>query len=172
MTLSANEVQSLAAKAAKGAGFPPGQAESFGRAAVLHLADGRDARALSAALKDPHDSPILRLALLGDDILAACTAMKGSAELTLNPDDAELALAYARLVPVRLKDCELTLRDDQPRLRVDADLGTPCRAKLPPRIDMPDALQAELQELARKTYVPATEASRRRGAGAGLTDND
>jgi hypothetical protein len=35
----------------------------------------------------------------------------------------------------------------------------------------PDAWAA-LEALARKTYAPATEASRRSGAGAGLTDND
>jgi len=37
---------------------------------------------------------------------------------------------------------------------------------------LPDALAARLQTLAAGLLVPETEASRRAGAGAGLTDND
>jgi hypothetical protein len=40
------------------------------------------------------------------------------------------------------------------------------------RIFMSDAFNAYLSTLAAKTYVPASEASRLAGAGAGLTDND
>jgi len=43
---------------------------------------------------------------------------------------------------------------------------------LKPRIALPADLETHLQTLAAKTYVPATEASRLAGAGAGLTDND
>ncbi|MFZ5962451.1 DUF3726 domain-containing protein [Thalassococcus sp. BH17M4-6] len=172
MKLSANEIQGLATKAARGAGFPPGQSETFGRATVVHLAAARDAKAISSALQNAGNSPILRLSLLVDDILLACAAMKGEAEITLHPHDAPMALSYARLTPVRLTDCALIDRDDQPRLRVSADLGTPSRPSLPPRIDMPERLHDELSTLAAKTYVPATAASRLRGAGAGLRDND
>jgi len=35
-----------------------------------------------------------------------------------------------------------------------------------------DQLWIQLSDLASKTYVPATEASRLSGAGAGLNDND
>ena len=40
------------------------------------------------------------------------------------------------------------------------------------RIVMSDRLNAHLNKLAAKTYVPASYASRLAGAGAGLTDND
>ncbi len=42
----------------------------------------------------------------------------------------------------------------------------------PARIDVPDRLVAFLTPLAGKTYVPASEASRLSGAGAGIADND
>jgi len=38
--------------------------------------------------------------------------------------------------------------------------------------DVPPAIWAQVQALAALTYVPATEASRLSGAGAGMTDND
>lgn len=148
MTLSSDDTQTLASKAARGAGFPSGQAERFGRAAVVHLAEGRDGAALTAALSNPSDSPILRLAPLCDDILAACTAMRGPAELTLTPGDTALALAYARLAPVLLTDCVLVDRDDQPRLRVTADLTTPLRPSLPKTIHVPQSLVDQLSQYA------------------------
>ncbi|MGX9357101.1 hypothetical protein ACS3SW_18605 [Roseobacteraceae bacterium S113] len=46
------------------------------------------------------------------------------------------------------------------------------RADLPDRLEMSDALLDVLSRHAHETYVPATEASRLSGAGAGLTDND
>ena len=38
--------------------------------------------------------------------------------------------------------------------------------------DVNEGIWAKLESLAAKTYVPATDESRRRGAGAGLIDND
>ena len=49
---------------------------------------------------------------------------------------------------------------------------TKSEAYVAPRVDVPDALCALLTRLAEKTYVPATDASRLSGAGAGLEDND
>jgi len=40
------------------------------------------------------------------------------------------------------------------------------------RADLPHDIYQGLDTLARRTYAPATEASRAAGAGAGLTDND
>jgi len=40
------------------------------------------------------------------------------------------------------------------------------------RVFWPDGLYGHLQTYARKTHVPATEATRLSGAGAGLNDND
>ncbi|USG60667.1 DUF3726 domain-containing protein [Sneathiella marina] len=44
--------------------------------------------------------------------------------------------------------------------------------KLNPTVHVQDRTHKELLKLAAKTYVPATAASREKGAGAGLTDND
>lgn len=170
---SANEVSGLAQKAAMGAGFPPAQAEAFGRAVAIHLGAGREPAVVLAALKDAADSPILRLPLLLDDILRAIELTGSEVALTLHPGDEALAMAYARLLPMRLVSCRVETREDaQSRLAVEGDPSTPGRAALPPRIEMPDDLREELASRAALTYVPASEASRSAGAGAGNIDND
>lgn len=172
MTHSANEVMKLAERAARGAGFPPAQAESFGQAAVVHLGAGRDADALLKALADAQDSPVLRLALLPEDILRAVRLMGARIALTLHPGDETLAMAYARLVPHRLVSLRIDHPDDgQPRLHVEVDLSTAATPSLPPRIDVEQDVMARLAVLARRTYVPASETSRA-AAGAGNIDND
>lgn len=173
MSYSANEVSSLAQKAARGAGFPPGQAETFGRAAARHLASGGEADALTRALADPADSPILRLPLLLDDILRALEATGPTITLTLQPGDEALAESYARLLPLRYTRCTVTREDDGlPRLTLTADPGAAERPLLPPRIPAPADLVDALGLLAAQTYVPASDASRSAGAGAGDIDND
>ncbi len=173
MSYSANEISALARKAAVGAGFPHGQADQFGQAVAVHLGAGRAPEAVLAALDDPEDSPILRLPLLMDDVLRAVALTGSDVSLTLHPGDDALALAYARLLPVRLVECRVEQRDGaQPRLAVLADPETPSRPALPPRIAVPDALHARLGTLAARTYVPASAGSRQAGAGAGDIDND
>lgn len=171
MTHSATEVQALATRAARGAGFPPAQAELFGRACVQHLALDGDAAPLIDALANPADSPILRLPLLLDDVLAAA-ALTDPVELTLQNGDAALAPSYASLLPVAVLDTAIVRHLEQKRLRITLDLATPSRPVLPPRIKVPAQLLVALERLAKNTYVPATDASRRAGAGAGLNDND
>ena len=173
MSFSATEVMALAQKAARGAGFPPAQAEAFGRAAVIHLGADRPGDALRAALADPKDSPILRLPLLMDDVFRAAASLPEPIELSLQTGDEALAPAYIRTLPIRIVSCKVQPGTDGPaRLVIEADPSTPAKPSLPPRIALPDDLAAELSALAQKTYVPATEESRRKGAGAGLTDND
>lgn len=172
MSYSANEIQALAAKAARGADFPVDQSDRFGRAAVQHLAAGGDEEALLAALADPSDSPILRLPLLIDDVFAASAAIAGPVELTLHPGDAALVESYARLLPIELSEVTVVAREGTDRLRIAADLNAPATRKLPARIEMSDHLRAALTRLAVQTHVPASEASRLGGAGAGLSDND
>ncbi len=94
------DLQSLAERAAQSVGFTQAQAETFGRATVRHVAEERDCAAVLEALRDPADSPILRLPLILDDLMLACAALGGTAELTLQPDDADLAQSYAELLPV------------------------------------------------------------------------
>ncbi|MFZ7090335.1 hypothetical protein [Primorskyibacter sp. 2E233] len=173
MSRSANEIMGLAQKAARGAGFPPQQAERFGRAAAAHLAANRNPEDLVQALRDPADSPVLRLPLLMDDVLRALSLTGPNVDLTLHPEDVSLASAYARLLPIRVTDCTIVQDEDrQPRLHVSADLQTPGKTSFPARIEAPEDLIAQLSRLAAKTYVPASEASRSAGAGAGDIDND
>ena len=170
---SANEVSGLAQKAARGAGFPPAQAETFGRAVAVHLGAGRAAGPVQAALANPDDSAILRLPLLLDDVLRAMALTGGEVALPLHPGDEALALSYARLLPLRLSDCRVEHREEaQSRLVLSGDPDVPARPALPPRIDIPEDLRVFLSDLAARTYVPASEASRMAGAGAGNIDND
>jgi hypothetical protein len=72
-------------------------------------------------------------------------------------------LENARSIPIVLR-------------RLDATAARPSRAMTPAsRYDpeqVSDDAVAGLERLARMTYVPASDASRFKGAGAGLTDND
>ena len=84
-----------------------------------------------------------------------------------------MAMSYARLLPMRLVSCRIVAREDaQSRLAVEGDPSVPGRAALPPRIEIPDDLRDALAARAALTYVPASEASRSAGAGAGNIDND
>ncbi|MDU8911813.1 hypothetical protein [Aestuariicoccus sp. MJ-SS9] len=173
MSYSVTEIQTLAQKAARGAGFPPSQAEAFGRAAALHLAEGGAPEVLLAGLATPGDSPILRLPLLMDDILRAREALGNEVTLSLHGDDGQLAPVYARALPLGLRGIDIEEIAGEPsklHITLDPEARTPC--KLPPRVDAPQALIDRLNDLAARTYVPATEESRLKGAGAGLTDND
>lgn len=173
MTWSANEISALSQKAARGAGFAPAQAEVFGRAAAVHLGTGGPAEALTEALRTPSNSPILRLPRLMDDILRGLTLAGPTISLTLHPGDAALAPAYARLSQIQLTDCRVTRAEDgPPKITVTADPAIRARVTLPPRIFAPTWLIGALTRLAAATYVPASEQSRRAGAGAGNIDND
>ncbi|KUF12198.1 hypothetical protein [Pseudoponticoccus marisrubri] len=173
MTRSASEIAALAREAARGAGFPPAQADSFGRAAVLHLARGGDEATLRAALADPADSPILRLPLLAEDILRALTLAGPQVEMTLHPGDAALAPAYIALLDIAIETLEIVPGSDgAQRLRVHADAERVAATALPARLAVSESLAAELGALADRTLVPASEQSRSAGAGAGDIDND
>jgi len=63
---SVNEIESLGAKAARGAGAPPAQALRFGKALVHHLAQQRDPQEIRMALDALPQGPILTFALAPD----------------------------------------------------------------------------------------------------------
>src|SRR6056297_3046447 len=173
MSYSANEIMTLAQKAARGAGFPPAQAVLFGRATVQHLATGGEIGALTGALASQTNSPILRLPLVMQDILRALPPAGPEITLTLHPDDVALAESYARLLPLRLKACTVTRQAGHPpRLSITGSIAQRTRATLPARIEAPEPLIESLSRLAAETYVPASAASRSVGAGAGDIDND
>lgn len=173
MSFSANEVAGLAQKAARGAGFPPRQADLFGQATVFHLALGGAAAVLEQALADPGNSPILRLPLLTEDVLRALTVTGPEVTLTLQPGDEALVPAYVQLLPVRIERTDVvTIPEDLPRLVVRADLNQPALPDLPARIDVPLPLLDTFRRLGERTLVPPSSESRNAGAGAGNIDND
>ncbi|WP_417210773.1 hypothetical protein [Antarctobacter sp.] len=173
MSFSANEIAGLAQKAARGAGFPPRQAELFGAAAVHHLAGGGPPAALDRALANATDSPVLRLPLLIEDVLRALTLTGPEVTLTLQPGDEALALAYTGLINIQVDWARIDQSEDGlPRLTLCARSDTPARPRLPARIDVPAELVAHFGQLASETYVASSGASRDAGAGAGNIDND
>jgi len=168
MTRSANEVMNLAAKAARGAGCPPGQAADFGRAVVCHLIAGRDVAHLRRALAALPAGPILALPLAFARVIEG--AIDGAANGIVPCDGggaAALTQSYAEALPFAQAS---TLSSEG--LRIAIDITQPARVHISARVDLPDDLAKWMAELAARTFVPESEASRLAGAGAGLTDND
>lgn len=187
--LSYNEVQSLARKAASGAGLPHGVAEDIGHAAVWLSARGVDAiRVVADALGDDAQG---KQAVLRDQaaIDALCC---GDTEQVL-PDDQAYGLLLLGLAGAAALDTGLNLAVQQengdvvPLARVsDASGLLPAMKALrllpdgdvPPRLGGPRPMAADATAyavalgLAARTYVPASDLSRAQGAGAGATDND
>jgi hypothetical protein len=85
MTYSVNEVQMLAQKAARGAGAHPAQAAHFGRAVVCHLAAGREASDLSAALEALPGGPVQTLPFLPDSSALGVSYTEAAAALDMRP---------------------------------------------------------------------------------------
>ena len=160
---SANEVMNLAAKAARGGGAPVAQAYAFGRAAVCHLIAKRPTTDLDAALDALPQGPILEIPLT---LMVCAEQQLLHSNISAGPLP-ELTLSYAQsqsfACTATLSGTQITLSQtfDQPAVQMPAK-----------RVTLPDTLAAKMQVLAARLLVPETEASRRAGAGAGLTDND
>ena len=156
MEMSANEVEMLVLKAARGGGCPMGLAEDLA-AAVAYV----DLNALQVC---PCDSGAVRAVPAAlDDVLADGQAQTVAAERSLVQayvaalaGQTGLAVEGGEVGPVTVRPVSGT--GDAP-----AALGR--------RILRADLL-AHLQDMAARTLVPETESSRAAGAGAGLTDND
>lgn len=166
MKCSANEVMTLATKAARGAGAPPAQAAMFGGAALGHLAAGCNANDLLSALEALPDGPVIELPLKIAEVLES--ACEDEVLLTIPKGPfAALELSYLYAQPYAAKG-----RTVEGETEVQLFLTTPHKPPPMPRVTMPDTLYAEMQHLAARLLVPETDASRLSGAGAGLTDND
>ncbi|SIR24374.1 Protein of unknown function [Rhizobium sp. RU20A] len=176
--LSYNEVQSLALKAARGAGLPQGIAEEIGTAVVWLSSRGVDALShLVEALATPQvilvtlamvdavcsgertgmrlaESDVLLLGLAG---ASGCLAMKSEEGRTIRLS----RIADGASPP----PCATMLRG----VPDPADPANAATAR--PAATDTKAYAAALA-LAARTYVPASDLSRDRGAGAGTTDND
>jgi hypothetical protein len=164
---SASEITALATKAARGAGAPPEQAARFGTVAAFHLGAGRAPQDLIAAVESLPGGPIVTLPGLLDAVVAE--AWDGVTDpCVLPPDHAALARSYVAVLPY---DARCTVLADG-GLSVMLDISELKSAKATGRIAGCDVLIARFSELAARTFVPESEASRSKGAGAGLSDND
>lgn len=186
--LSYNEVQSLARKAASGAGLPHGVAEDVGQAAVWLSARGVDAiRVVVDALCEGGQRAILdgvaaidalccgepkAIALQDPDCVLLLIGLAG-----LSATDAGLRIAVERgngaVIPLSgVNDVHGLMTSKSLLLLPDGgDLAfAPSGAPRPAATDA--AAYAAALGLAAKTYVPSSELSRTQGAGAGTTDND
>ncbi len=181
--LSLNEVETLAAKAARGAGLSWGLAEDVGRAARRLAAAGRPwASAVVGLSTDP--GPALAGARLAD-----APPLGSAHEQGLGFPAFVAAMAAAAFKPLRFSwpEAELVVADGRiamatgPRLDHEGPvdllaepIAGPLAGFMPAREPgLPDAaVLAQLEALAWLTAVPPSDRSRLAGAGAGLQDND
>ncbi|AKS46924.1 Protein of unknown function [Octadecabacter temperatus] len=156
---SANEIEALVLKAARGGGLPLGLAEDLAMAAAYLDLDKLTACPCSnggAAFAIPQ-------------ALDAVTASNGPVTVEA---DAALIAAYATRAEVHYgKTLVWDATSNGATFHRFEERATADHAPLGRRIIPPD-LSTHLHDLAVKTHVPETESSRAGGAGAGLTDND
>ena len=187
MIVSLNEVEVLACKAFAGAGRQWGLAQEAGRAvAVLEarklagassllaliqatdavLSDDLRPVTTSASVWQARHSlcPILVGAFIADmgGVSKPVTLMRVHVPILLVPflSGCELAghLSSVCCERVFIEPCSAPMRHDE------VEYTGP--------VDIEDEIWEGLSTFAHRTYVPASEASRLKGAGAGLTDND
>lgn len=198
--LSLNEVEATARKAARGAGRDWGVAEDAGHAARWLCAQGLDGcAAMAAALNAGGTGPAAPQmpdwrAKAGPlcPLSAGLALADGAVRLSpvLHNVAAPLMLLPFAAMAARQVGTPVTLSWDGGQAVTDGDRlslnGTPEGARMSVRPDgtlgtvcaprtrtAPDpAAWSALLALAQRTYAPATEESRRRGAGSDLSDND
>ncbi len=185
--LSLGEVQSLALKATRGAGRSHGIAEEGAYATRWLIERGHDGAGQLAALLEASDGTTASCPLhLGAAWSDAGYVPEGPTDPVLCP-----MLLLPFLPSLCAEDHGFSVQAGQAEARVStagvlSGGGLPTSpgkvqvtrcappasgAKLT-RARVDDATLAILTAFAARTYAPATEASRARGAGAGLSDND
>ena len=180
--MSVAEVQALLLKAGIGSGLPLGHAQDLSALSHLLMSDPHLLGMAAAALDGPQHIPVIE----GTD---AHVVIEQAKVLMAGPMIIDRLIAGAQRVVVQNLDWPLLL---WPYL-VNAEavygvkfalnkgdrgvvmISLSDRAELDPIGEpqpVPDLVHDKLQQFAAKTYVPASEASRNAGAGAGLSDND
>ena len=186
MSWSLGEVHDLCLKATRGAGYSWGMAEEAGwavrwlaerglpgpkaLAGLIAARDGVCPVGLGASIADFGQPDLAANAgRIAQPLLllpfVARRAAEGSAfEVTLGDVPAVIWADGARIDGDCPPEAEVTISGTVP-----APDGAPSRTRV--EVIAGDALQV-LNDFAGRTYAPATEESRMRGAGAGVTDND
>ena len=164
--MSWTEVQNLGVKAASGAGVPPAQALAFGAMVARHVADDGPQGPVAAALSAP--DTIVGLAHKVETIVEA--ASMSSKPVRVGEDDAgtrAMLVSWISGLP-----CKSELEVAGAKLRIVLSLTEPSTRGRPDRLHLEPSLAAQMTDLAAKTYVPDSDASRAGGAGAGLMELD
>lgn len=179
---SVAEVQALLLKAGLGAKLPLGCAQDFSGMASSFMCDPKLFAMAAAALEGPHHPVRLegtdahrvieqaRIAMAAPAIWDAFQC--GASRVVLHHLDWPQLLWPVLLRAEQLYGTALSFDvTDSKTVMV-----SPSQSEALPQLGPPQAVPIEplqvLNALAAKTYVPATEASRLAGAGAGLSDND
>lgn len=171
--LALNEIGAMVLKAARGAGIPLGQAEDLARVAIYLAGTHSKVGAITQALQETqtqarvdwdHDRLVVHA---GPAALIAPIVRDAFA---MGYDTAQIAdLSHAGLVGAFLAENGVSLRWDGAVLRRSDTTVMPATCA---PVTIPQEDWTIWGDLAARTYVPETEASRLAGAGAGLTDND
>ena len=157
LELSLGEVQSLCAKAARGAGRTHGTAQDAGFAVRWLCARGQDGAGLLLTLLHATDGAAHEDLVPGEGHAGPfCPLIMGAYAADRNETEVDVPVHCAELLApfVEQGDGAERLEGAPPRAFVEAEV------------------LAELEGFAARTYAPATEESRARGAGSGLSDND
>jgi hypothetical protein len=166
VSFAANELVSLAVKAAIGAGVPPGQAQDFGQAVLFHVNAGRNSAEIITALAHFPNGPVLALPIALSRLIE--TAEEDVAQGTLHLGSfSELTKSYVESRPVKS-----TLSVIGTQARITFLTNQPAQMRPAARLYPDERLIETLRSYASKTLVPETDASRKSGAGAQTTDND
>jgi hypothetical protein len=184
---SLSEVASLATKAARGAGLPWGVAADAARA-VRRLSEhglpGAEALAQDLQEQVPGGTVLIGCALADSATMDGASLVRPVVPILLAAclqdcvSEGEVALLHGENGELLGKVSRTGFADFEPEslapnlVRISIETGTLSTQKVP-RIDQitPKALE-RLNAFAARTYAPATEASRAKGAGAGVLDND
>lgn len=160
-THSWTEVQALGVKAATGAGVPPAQALAFGAMLARHLADGGSEDPVAVALTAPET--IVALALRIERVIeAASMGVVPVSVIVHNSGQRAMLISWLFGLP-----CKTDLKINGDAIAVSLLLSAPSRRARPDRVPLSADLKVQLQDLAAKTLVPDSDASRRAGAGVG-----
>lgn len=168
-----SEIGGMVQRAAHGAGIPLGQAEDLGRIAIYLARTDGPLSCISEALAEPMTpldvnwTPDRITVASGPSALAAPVIRDAFA---MGVTRAELPdTKGTRLVQAALALAGYVVAVSGPVLTLKSTV-----APLTPvgPVTVPDDIWQVWSDYAQKTYVPDSDASRVKGAGAGMTDND
>lgn len=201
MNLSLGELESLALKAAKGAGLPWGVAAEAGKACrwlAAHGFDGPDLLLGELTQAQWHTPELSGTTFTAQSALTLGPTLCDHAHilqetghfilpeiiapLPLLPFVAQLSHSLNAPVCLITPNAAFTLHDAQifpaetsPQSTLTLctpPTNAPQTTRKATRVTLSSETHQTLTAFAHKTYAPATEASRLAGAGAGLSDND